>query len=438
MRAALDRLVTARVILVAGWALFIVYAFPGYMSYDSVWQLIQARRLEPINEWQPPMMALIWRGLDHVIAGPFLMLVLQSGTFVIGLYAITRRLVTDRIAATATVVVLLLPQTIIVMGVIWKDAQMAGFLLAAIAALLSPKRGWRVAGYAFLFLATGVRYNAAAATLPIVLALFASRAGRQRWKHYALATAAWLAITAAALAADAMLVEHKTYPWQTAAAPVDIAGIIRYSRKIDDAHLLAETEGVPWIHTDKIQIRMRNLYRPDANILMLSDGPNAIFHYPTTDEQRDALAAAWKRLIVEHPFAFLRHRVAVFRALLTQYAGVWSGFVNSEWAIEDLGYKTTHSAIQQAWVTEMEKVADTPLFSGWVYFIVGILFIPLCRRDRISGILVASALLYELGLLLITPALDYRYVHWMVVATIIAAIRLFVLRYRQGALRSTA
>jgi hypothetical protein len=85
----------------------------------------------------------------------------------------------------------------------------------------------------------------------------------------------------------------------------------------------------------------------------------------------------------------------------------------------------------------MEKVADTPLFSGWVYFVVGIVLIPLCRRDRIAGVLVASALLYELGLFWVTPALDYRYVHWMVVATIIAAIRLFVLRYRQGALRST-
>ena len=67
MLAKLDRLVTARVILVAGWALFVIYAFPGYMSYDSVWQLVQARHLEPFNEWQPPMMALIWRGLDHVV-----------------------------------------------------------------------------------------------------------------------------------------------------------------------------------------------------------------------------------------------------------------------------------------------------------------------------------------------------------------------------------
>ncbi|HEX4456309.1 MAG TPA: hypothetical protein VH143_35855 [Kofleriaceae bacterium] len=436
MRASFDRVITPRAILVVGWALFVIYAFPGYMSYDSVWQLVQARHLAPINEWQPPLMVAIWRVLDHVVAGPFLMLVLQSGTFVIGLDTIMRRLVSNRVAAIVTVVVLLAPQTIIVMGVIWKDAQMAGFLLAAIAALLSPKRGWRVVGYVLLFAATGVRYNAAAATLPIVLALFASRPGRRRWRHYVLSIAAWLAITAGALAADAMLVEQKTYPWQTAAAPFDIAGVVRYAHKLDDAHLLADTEGVPWAHTDKIQIRVRMGYRPDGNILTLSDGPNAVFKYPTTDEQRDAIASAWKRMVLAHPRAFLRHRFAVFRALLTQYAGVWSGFVNAQWAIDDLGYKTTHSAIQAAWVGEMEKVADTPLFSGWVYFIVGIVLIPLCRRDRVAGVLVASALLYELGLFWVTPALDYRYVHWMVVATIIAAIRLFVLRYREGALRS--
>ncbi|HEY1549446.1 MAG TPA: hypothetical protein VGG28_16580 [Kofleriaceae bacterium] len=436
MGKTIDRIVTPRTILVAGWAWFLVYAFPGYMSYDSVWQLIQARHIAPINEWQPPMMVMIWRVLDHVVAGPFLMLVLQSGGFAIGLYAITRRLLPDRAAAIVTIAMLLLPQNIIVMGVIWKDAQMAGFLFAAIAALLSPKRGWRVLGYVLLFFATSVRYNAAAATLPIVLALFAMRADRGRWKHYALATAAWLGITASALAADNMLVEEKVYPWQTSSAPLDIVGIIRYSHKIDEAHLAEETAGVPWLHADKLQIRARMHYQADGNFLTITDGPNALIQYPTTGAQRDAIAAAWKRLIVEHPFAFLRHRLGVFDALLTQYAGVWSGFVNAQWAIDDLDYKTSHSAVQAAWVGVMETLANTPLFCGWVYFIVGIVLLPLCRRDRIAGILIASGLLYELGLFLVTPALDYRYVHWMIVATIAAAIRLFVIRYRQGALRS--
>lgn len=61
VRAALDRLFTDCVILGVGWALFLVYAYPGYMSADSCSQLNQARGVEPINEWHPPMMSFIWR-----------------------------------------------------------------------------------------------------------------------------------------------------------------------------------------------------------------------------------------------------------------------------------------------------------------------------------------------------------------------------------------
>jgi hypothetical protein len=432
MRAAFDRLLTPRAILVAGWLWFLVYAFPGYMSYDSEWQLVQARHLEGFNEWQPPMMAAIWRVLDHVIAGPFPMLVLQSGLFLVGLYVIARRLTTDRKAAAIAVAMLIVPQNIIVMAVIWKDSQMAGFIVAGFAALLSQKRAWRITGYALLFLACGVRYNAAPATFPIVLGLFATRIGRPRWKHYALATAAWFAISVSAFVANNLLVERKTYPWETAAAPVDIAAVIKYSKKLDNDALLADTAGVPWVHTDKLQIRARIASQPASTILTLTQGPYAMFEYPTTEEQRTAIAAAWKRLVFAHPWPYVRHRFAVFRALLTQYAGVWSSFYDGDWASSSLELRGKHSAIQEAWIHEMEKVCDTPLFSGWVWLIAAAALLCFRPHDRIATIFLASGLLFELALIPILPALDYRYSHWMIVATIIGAVHVFVRRYQQG------
>ncbi|HEY3805838.1 MAG TPA: hypothetical protein VGL61_24690 [Kofleriaceae bacterium] len=432
MRAAIQRLITARAILVAGWLWFLVYAFPGYMSYDSEWQLVQARHIEGYNEWHPPMMAAMWRVLDHVISGPFLMLVLQSGLFAGGLYLVMRRLISDRMAAIAAAAILLIPQNIIVMAVIWKDSQMAGFLIAGIAALLSQKRGWRITGYVLLVFATAVRYNAAAATFPIVLGLFATRIGRPRWRHYALATSAWLAITASAFVANDLLVDHKLYPWETASAPVDIAGVLRYSKKLDNDTLLAETPGVPWAHTDKIQIRARMQSRPESNFLTLTEGPGALFVYPTTDDQRAALKTAWIHLVFAHPWAFVRHRWGLFRALLTQYAGVWSSFYDGDWASPELDIKGSHSAIQEAWIHAMEKVADTPLFSGWVFLILAIVLLCFRPHDRVTTIIVVSGALYELALFWIAPALDYRYSHWMVVTAIIGATRVFAQRYQQG------
>src|SRR5207237_4072368 len=111
----------------------------------------------------------------------------------------------ERAAAIVAVLVLLSPQNIAVIAVVWKECQMAGFLFAGLAALLSPSRRWRLAGYFFLFLATGVRYNAAAATLPIMLLLFGWGGALRPWKRLLLGFAAWVGIFAAALAVGDLL-----------------------------------------------------------------------------------------------------------------------------------------------------------------------------------------------------------------------------------------
>ena len=122
----------------------------------------------------------------------------------------------------------------------------------------------------------------------------------------------------------------------------------------------------------------------------------------------------------------------MFDGLLTQYASVWSSFYDGDWASPELELRGMHSAIQEAWIHTMEKVANTPLFSGWVYLIVAIVLLCLRPHDRVTTIIVASGLLYELALFWIVPALDYRYSHWMVVATIIGAARVFALRYQRA------
>jgi len=54
----LRRIIVPAAILLAGCALFVVYAYPGYMSYDSAWQLREARS-GWLTDWHPPLMAEI-------------------------------------------------------------------------------------------------------------------------------------------------------------------------------------------------------------------------------------------------------------------------------------------------------------------------------------------------------------------------------------------
>jgi len=417
----LGRYLTDRVILAIGWLWFLVYAYPGYMSYDSAWQMAQARGVEPINEWQPPVMAVLWRLLDDVIAGPFLMLVVQSVLFLAGTYVVLCRVVKPRTAAVIAVLLLVAPPNIHVMAVIWKDSQMAGFLMAGIAALFSQRRGWRIFGYVCLFLATGVRYNAAAATFPIILFQFGYGGTWPKWRRLVVASAAWIAITVASFGANALFTERHLYPWPTGAAPVDIAGTIRYSPHLDNDQLLRDTPGVPWHKTDKIQIRVRTWYHPENQFLTVTEEPGQVFDYPTTDEQRAAIRAAWKKLVFAHPWAFLHHRWSVFLAQLDDRGGVYTGFTNDVYQ-DLLGHRAVHSKLQACWIHAMEWFDGTPMYHIGLYFVLSLLLVPVCRRDRLTMLVLLSGIAHELGLFAVAPAIDYRYSQWMVACALLGTV----------------
>lgn len=432
----MKRWVGERAILAIGWLLFLVYSFPGYMSYDSVWQLIQARGLESINDWHPPLMAFVWRYLDHLIAGPFLMLAIQSLAFLIGLYFLLKQVMPSRTAAIVASVMLVLPQNLIVMAVIWKDSQMAGFLIASIAALLIGSRPLRVTAVVLLFFATAYRYNAAAATLPIIVLLWDRRDSVSWVRRWLIAGGVWFAITLAALVVNGALTQKKAHPWPTASAPVDLVGTIHYSRRLDNDELLRDTQEVPWISTTNIQTQAHTTYKPQNSFLDVTQGSRALMQYISTDEQRAAITRAWKTVVFKHPYAFLRHRLHQFGAQLNPQAAVWYGFVNEAWAEDVLHYRRQHSRVQLWWVKQMVKLSATDLFLVRIYFWVAIILIPLARRNRTALTLFVSGVLYELGLLLVAPAIDYRYSHWLVVTTIIGIIVLVVSRARGAVERS--
>lgn len=433
LRNRIDRLITDRMILVVGWVWFLVYGYPGYMSYDSAYELAQARHIEKMNDWHPPLFSILWRFTDAIVAGPFPMLVIQSVVFVIGVRALLRRVLPGRAGAVVTVVVLLAPPTIVVFGVIWKDALMAGSLVSGIACLFSQRRPWRIAGYAFIFIATALRYNSAAATLPIVIAQFGYLSAMPKWRRLALASALWVAIALAALLFNNHFVEEHKYPWQTSVAMIDIAGVLRYAPSIDNDQLLRDTAGVPWHGTDNIQARARTGYSPLHTFLTLTAEPGQMFEYPHSDAELAAMTAAWKKLVFAYPRAYIHHRLSVFRAQMSSDSGlVWDGFTDPVY-IDLLGHRAIHSTVQQKWVDAMFWFEHTIVFRSSFYFLIALGLLPLCRRNRLALVLLASGIVYELGFLVAAPAVGFRYSQWLAECTMLAVVILFVSRFRAGA-----
>ena len=372
-------------ILAVGWLGFLVYAYPGYMSFDSVQQLREARS-GIFTDWHPPMMAELWRLTDSVIAGPFGMLILQSIAFLAGAYLLLARYVKPRIAAIATVLLFWAVPVIVVMAVIWKDSQMIGYLVLGLALLLSERPRNRYIGLAFLLLASTMRHNGFTFTLPMIVLLW--EWPFVGWKRYAASFGLWLAISASAFAINGALTVTKLHPWHSTVAMHDIVGTLRYANA-DDAEIRADLVGTPLVAQDHLFEQVRTVYVPWAGVFTI--GP--LMRQPQTAEERDAVTAAWKRVVLAHPAFYLKHRFKVFEEVLGlkgMHGPIWVGFDGYGKDLVD----DEPSAIQSAMRDEVVTFGGAWFMHPYVYFFAIILLIPFIvkSRDRFLIALAASAL----------------------------------------------
>jgi hypothetical protein len=413
-----------RTILIAGWLVFLLYAYPGYMSSDSIDQLLDSRG-GAFNDWHSPTMTELWRVVGFVIAGPFGMLALQSLALLVGAYALIARTVAARTAAVLASGLLVFPPVMATMAVIWQDSQMAGFLVAGLAAITSRRRSVQLCGLGLLVLASAMRVSAAFAVLPMLvgLALHADRMPRARWRRCAIALVAWAAVWLGAVGLDAGLRSTVTDHARLELATADLVGVLRYAGPIDDAELRELLAGVP-LRGTALQARAQYAHPGRA-----ATGPDRIFDPPTDADGRDAIVTAQRRLALAYPGAYLTHRWhTVYRVLGLGHmpAGdlVYTGFAGSSAQADAAIHVARHAAVQRAMIAVVAPVARSPLFSPYVYAVAAIVLLPLAvrRRQIVPAILLASGLGYELTLFVIAARAQPALSHWMITATSLAGV----------------
>lgn len=423
-----------RAILVLGFTLFLIYAFPGYMSTDSANQLVEARTGH-FSDGHPPLMAAEWWLLDRIVSGPLLMLLLQGTLFLGGLYYLLRHTVSPRTAAWTAVGIFLYPPVLTTMAVIWKDSQMAAYLVAGTAALLQPRLRVRLGGLGLLVLAAASRHNGFAAALPLAFFLFEWRSGIRWSKRILMSLAIVVVVGLAGFAVTRVLT--KTHVTLTTVYP-DIVGMIACTDDRSDDELLRVLEGTPLIYHTNIQARARKLHTMNGAFLIV-EGDDAMFRNARSPEEWEALYRVRKDLFDADPMSYVIAHWHSFSALLglddvDLRAPVWNLFMEeADNVIVGLQHSAGHSFGQQwlgrafYWLAE-----ETPIFRPYVYAYVALLLLALCCRDRLTAGLLTSGLLYELSFFPVGVNPDYRYSHWMVTATCIAAVILFIQR-RRGA-----
>jgi hypothetical protein len=420
-----------RAIQVAGFAVFLIYAFPGYMSNDSVVQILEARDRQFSNP-HPPIMAAEWAVLDALVSGPLLMLLVQGLLFLYGCTAVLRRAMSPRAAAICGVAVLLFPPVTTSMAVIWKDSQMAAYLIAGAPLLLAARLRSRALGLVLVTAGCAFRYNAFAAAVPLVFALFEWRPGLRWYQRYAISTVAALAVMFGASTINRVLT---VVPVTLSPTNSDIVGVLAYTHERSDEELREILRDTPLHRTTNIQANARAVFSP-RSAWLIGHGENRMFDPVVTDVQRAAMSRAWKLLVFGDWRAYVAYRTAVFKEMIglsesPLWSPVFNQFVESPEQMSWIDHQASCARLQCDLATSYYWLADnTPLFRAYVYIVVALLLLVLLCRDALTFALLGSGLTYEVSYFPAAASPDFRYSHWMITCTCLSILVLFAQRWR--------
>ena len=421
------RYATPRAILIAGWLVFLLGAYPGYMTTAAVDQLIDSR-YGAFTDWHSPVMTEVWRIVGVVVSGPAGMLIVQSGLVLFGAYAILRRAVTARAAAIASACLLVFPPIMAGTAVVSQDGQLAGFLIASAAGITSPRRSIRLVGLGLAVLACGMRDGAAVAAMPIVVLGFVWSDGQRAWLRYGIAGVAWLAIAAAAAGLTLALVDNETRRPEARLATYDVVGVLAFADPIDDADVRAMLPGVPLTAETGLQRRARAVHgKPDQ----YANGPDRLFEPRSGPAETAAIIAGRHRLVRAYPKPYAASRWYQFARVLG-LAGANTSVVYTTIIPPSLRDPALHaaqrSAVQRLVSWPMRVLSGTVVFEPYVYLAIAILVFPIAvrRRQRGACALLASGVAYELSWFVSAPDAEFRYSHWLIACTALAVTLLVI------------
>ncbi len=419
-----------------GVLVYLFVFYPGLMSADSATQWHEARTGNYTSA-HPALMAMTWSLTERLLPGPGGLFVWHLLLFWAALAWLASELF-DRpwLQVVFVLVIGLWPPVTNVVAHLWKDVPMLAFGLLALAALArdarTPCRACLVATVVFLTLACAYRHNALPLTIPFLWRVV------QRWPrqpHAAPSSSSanarsprhWLLTAALALLVAALAAIPNRLP-QVADRPVwpltALWDLVAISMKADELMIPAS-----WQVGEARLPTLAAAFRPWSNTPIFDVGMLWISLYnEISPTQLADLRRAWTTAVARHPGAYFHHRLRLTAMLL----GMSLTDVPASLRFAPAGFfqlpdnpPMTHRQpmLQRWWQAAGDRLANTPLFMGWCYVLVGAALAVLARRRAAHALelpLLASAALYLAPLVLVSPSAEFRYLIWPVVAVLTA------------------
>ncbi len=414
-----------------------VYAFyPGFLSNDSIDQLMQARGVYGFHDWHPPIMAMVWRVLLKVSGGLtgsiviFQIALLWTALCLLAAYVYKET--ASRRYSLLPLLLGVLPFVVNISGVIWKDVQLAFALALAVGLLLWCARLSRRLKYAalavagcLLVYAINLRYNALLAVLPLFGLLHYARFSRRQ-----IAAFAGVIVVGAVMLTPLLgLVKDITARHPAVSIMAD-----------DIAHLYTgERLGeLKQNHKEVAQIVQAMNSRCDpskvlTNYLLLCgmvDERELLTGRLSSDVQE-----AWLKAIAGQPLVYAQFRLNAFLHFMepdnTDQAYVWhDGIVENT-----LGLTFRPNWLTNALESYVKFVAFNFgfLYRPYTWLIIGVATAYVAWRRRSTWkhavaivSLSLSGVLYILTYIPLSIGNDFRYIYWSCLAISIALVLSFI------------
>jgi len=417
----------ASAILLGGFAVMLALTAPGQLTYDSVQQLASGRS-GAYNSWHPPVMAWLLGVFDAMVPGTLVFLLFQT-LLLLGALLV---LLSLKPRSTSTVLValaiVLTPQFLMFQGQIWKDILGANAAIAGFTALAAfaktERRRWLVAAALLLALAAGVRQNAVV-LLPV--AALALAWPRKRW----LLGLGFMIVTVTLGMGTSLWLVARSDGGDGAAAQVrlgqayDLAGALARDPTLPLPSLTTEDPSFEKVLRQKSPV----LYTPLRNDPFAAD---PAINHELSNVPEGAMGRAWKGLVINHPFLYLRVRMAAFGAVLTTPDSAvchfsHNGIEGPPDLLRQLGLTPGKRPQDRAMANYAHLFFATPVYSHILWGALALmLLVLLLRRGEpgdaaIAGLLV-GALVFTVTFAAISIACDYRYLILLDLAAMMGAL----------------
>ncbi|MCL5261113.1 MAG: hypothetical protein M1561_05500 [Gammaproteobacteria bacterium] len=404
--------------------IFTVYTFfPGFLNLDSEFQMQQGMS-HHYTDWHPPIMAYFWSLLAHIYPGPAVILVLHNILFWSALFLLSLLLVPQTIWLRFLIILAFAfyPPIYIQLGGIWKDCAMSLslFLASVLLCYLSaniPRNLLRVVTISIIvllfFYAYAVRLNSLPAVLILCWWFGYILFPKHLWRSLVFA----ICLVAAFFVVNKVIVERlvhplHTYPFQQVAIH-DLAAISIANNKMLFPEYITQAKKVTME-----QIRAK--YTPDS-VGYLIFGEHLIALTPNANKI-DKLMHLWWQSVLHNPWVYLQHRTRCLIALMI------SGIDHrGEVCLEPFHIIFHPTYFYNLYCKFVRSPVINDIFHGGVYVFESLLALILAIRLRKTLshsqaiiFLTLSGLLYTFGGFFYIPACEFRYLYWVVIATMLA------------------